>query len=85
VGPFGTSPDVDFDAEFRAGRSDQADIGGVGEQLGKPREPRLRGFQEGLAATRVVWLGAGDTDRDRQAVDVAEQVPFQCPDLADRL
>ena len=65
VRPFGTSPDVDGDAESRGDRSDQADVGGVGEHLDEPGELRFRGFEEGLPATGAVWLGAGDTDSGR--------------------
>ena len=66
--------------EFLTGAADQADICGVGEHLGKPGELRFRGFEERPAATRIVRLGAGDADRDRQAVDVGEQVPFPAAD-----
>jgi hypothetical protein len=80
VGPRGTSPDVDRDAEFFTGTGDQADVCGVGEHLGEPDELRFRGFEEGPAAARVVRLGTGDADRDGQAVDVGEQVPFPATD-----
>ena len=43
VGPRGTSPDVDRDAEFFTGTGDQADVCGVGEHLGKPDELRFHG------------------------------------------
>ena len=51
VGPRGTSPDVDRDAEFFTGTCDQADICGVGEHLGELGELRFRGFRGDYEAT----------------------------------
>jgi len=76
VGSFGTSPDVDRDAEFGTRTCGQAGVGGVGEHLGKPGELRCRGFEQAPPAARVVGLIAGDADRDRPAVEVGEQVSF---------